>query len=72
MFGKSFNDIGTAIRNRLIDFNNEFERTGNITDSLKNTDGVWERLYGNKSDLDWRRNSAGEIVTKDNIDTYIP
>ena len=38
VFGKSFNDIGDAIRNKLIDFNDEFERTGKLADSWKNTD----------------------------------
>ncbi len=72
MFGKSFNDIGTAIKDRWVDFNNEFERTRKISDSFKNTDSIWKRLYGNKADLDWYKNGAGDIVTKDNIDAYIP
>lgn len=71
VFGRSFNQIGTAVTNKLIDFNDEFERTGKIASSWKNTDSIWKRLYGNKSELDWRKNSMGEIVTKDNIDSYI-
>ena len=71
VFGRSFNQIGTAVTNKLIDFNDEFERTGKIASSWKNTDSIWKRLYGNKNELDWRRNSMGEIVTKDNIDSYI-
>lgn len=72
MFGKSFNDISNAITNRLIDFNDEFERTGKVVDSLKNTDGIWKRLYGNKNNLDWIKNSSGEIVSADNIDSFMP
>ena len=72
MFGRSFNQIGNAITNKLIDFNDEFERTGKLADSWKNTDSIWKRLYGNKSDADWIKNSAGEIVTGANIDTFMP
>lgn len=71
MFGKSFNQIGNAITNKIIDFNDEFERTGKLADSWKNTDSIWKRLYGNKSDADWIKNSAGEIVTGANIDTFM-
>ncbi len=72
VFGRSFNDIGNAITNKLVDFNDEFERTGKIASSWKNTDSIWKRLYGNKDDLDWIKNSAGDIITNDNIDSLIP
>ena len=50
MFGRLFNDIGTAIRNKIISFNEEFEQTGKIIDSWKNSDSIWSRLYpSNKS-----------------------
>lgn len=33
VFGKSFNEVGNAITNKLIDFNDKFERTGKLADS---------------------------------------
>ena len=51
MFGRSFNDIGTAIRNKIISFNEEFEQTGKIIDSWKNTDSIWSRLYPSNKNI---------------------
>lgn len=51
IFGRSFNDIGTAITNKLIDFNDEFERSGKIASSWKNTDSIWKRLYPSKETI---------------------
>lgn len=65
IFGRSFNDIGNAITNKLIDFNDEFERTGKIASSWKNTDSIWKRLYGSKDD-NWLKNDFGEIITEYN------
>lgn len=72
MFGRSFNDIGNAINSKLIDFNDEFERTGNIASSWKNTDSIWKRLYGDKNEFAWIKNATGDIITNDNIDSLIP
>ncbi len=51
MFGRSFNDIGTAIQNKIISFNEEFEQTGKILNSWKNSDSIWKRLYPSKESI---------------------
>ena len=51
IFGRSFNDIGTAIINKIIDFNDRFEQTGKIINSWKDTDSIWKRLYPSKESI---------------------
>lgn len=51
MFGRSFNDIGNAIQNKIISFNEEFEQTGKILNSWKNSDSIWKRLYPGKESI---------------------
>lgn len=62
IFGKSFNEIGTAIKN----IKNE---DLSFIDKLKK---IFSTIspFGN-GNKDWIRNSLGEIVSKDNIDSYI-
>lgn len=63
MFGRSFNDIGTAIRNKIISFNEEFEQTGKIINSWKNSDSIWSRLYPSK------KNTEEQLI---DVDKLIP
>ncbi len=68
IFGKSFNELGTAV-------NESFKL---VIDNLDNSDenvGFWKSLKNNlfskQADKDWRKNSFGEIISKENIDNYI-
>ena len=69
IFGKSFNELGTAV-------NNAFK---SVIDSIDNFDeniGFWESLKNNiapknEDGKHWKKNSFGEIISKENIDTYI-
>ncbi len=52
MFGKSFNDIGTAIIGRITDINKAFQATnGDLIGSLKDSDSIWKRLYPSKESI---------------------
>lgn len=64
MFGRSFNDIGTAIRNKIISFNEEFEQTGKIINSWKNSDSIWSRLYLNKEDVKKQLIDVDKLIPK--------
>lgn len=69
VFGKSFNDLGVAI-------NNTFKAYINNIDDFGNNISFWDALKQNlfsKSDNEdnWIKNSLGEIISKDNIDSYI-
>ncbi len=69
ILGKSFNELGTAI-------NNAFKATIDNVDNFDENIGFWENLKNNlfsknDSDKDWVKNSLGEIISKENIDSYI-
>ena len=68
IFGKSFNELGTAV-------NNAFESVINNIDNFDEDVGFWESLKNNlfpkKDDKDWKKNSLGEIISQENIDSYI-
>ncbi len=52
IFGKSFNDIGTAIIGRITDINKSFQATnGDLIGSLKDSDSIWKRLYPSKESI---------------------
>jgi hypothetical protein len=51
IFGKSFNDIGTAITGRISDINKGFQATGDLLDSIKNSESILERLYPSKETI---------------------
>ena len=52
IFGKSFNDIGTAIIGRITDINKAFQATnGDLIGSLKDSDSIWKRLYPSKESI---------------------
>ena len=69
ILGKSFNELGTAI-------NNAFKSAIDNLDNFDENDGFWESFKNNlfsnnKTDRDWIKNSIGEIISKENIDSYI-
>ena len=51
MFGRSFNDIGTAIVGKINDINKAFQVTDDLIGSVKNSDSIWKRLYPSKESL---------------------
>ncbi len=51
MFGKSLNDIGTAIIGRITDINKTFQAKDNLVGSIKNSDSIWKRLYPSKESI---------------------
>lgn len=52
MFGRSFNDIGTAIIGRITDIKNAFQATnGDLIGSLKDSDSIWKRLYPSEESI---------------------
>lgn len=64
IFGKSFNELGTAVN----------EAFKSVIDNLDNFDenvGFRESLKNNLSNKDWIKNSLGEIISTENIDSYI-
>lgn len=69
IFGKSFNELGTAVDNAfksVIDNLDNFDENVGFWDSLK------DDLFSKKDDdKDWIKNSLGKIISKENIDSYI-
>lgn len=64
--GKSFNELGTTINNvfkTYLDDIDNFDKNISFWDALK------ENLFS--KDDNWIKNSLGEIISKDNIDSYI-
>lgn len=51
MFGRSFNDIGTAIVGRITDINKSFQATDDLISSIKDSDSIWKRLYPSKESI---------------------
>lgn len=67
IFGKSFHDLGVAI-------NNAFKSAIDNIDNLDGNVGFWESLKNNlfnQNGKDFIKNALGEIVSKENIDSYI-
>ena len=64
--GKSFNELGTII-------NNVFKTYIDDIDTFDKNISFWDALKENllSKDDNWIKNSLGEIVSKDNIDSYI-
>lgn len=50
-FGKSFNEIGQAIKGRINDINNALAVTNDLSASLKNSPSVWARLFPSKESI---------------------
>lgn len=51
MLGKSFNEIGQAIKGRISDVNNALDVTNDFSASLKYSPGVWARLFPSKESI---------------------
>ena len=51
IFGRSFNDIGTAIVGRISDINKGFQATDDLIGAVKDSDSIWKRLYPSKEDI---------------------
>lgn len=69
ILGKSFNELGTAV-------DNAFKAVIDNIDNFDENVGFWESLKNNlfsknDSNKDWIKNSLGEIISKENIDSYI-
>lgn len=67
IFGKSFHDLGVAI-------NDAFTSAVDNIDNLDQNVGFWESLKNNlfnQNGKDFIKNALGEIVSKENIDSYI-
>lgn len=69
IFGKSFNELGTAVDNAIksvINNIDNFDEDVSFWENLKNN------LFSQKDiDKDWIKNSLGQIISKENIDSYI-
>ena len=63
IFGKSFNDIGTAISGKISDINKNFQATDDLIGSIKNSgDGIWARLYPTKEQIASLQINVPEII----------
>lgn len=51
MFGRSFNDIGTAIVGKITDINKALQATDDFVGSIKDSDSIWKRLYPSKESI---------------------
>lgn len=52
IFGKSFNDIGTAISGKVTEINKNFQATDDLIGSIKNSgDSILQRLYPSKESI---------------------
>ena len=68
IFGKSFNELGTAVNEAfksVIDTLDNFDENVGFWESLKNN------LFSGKPDKNWIKDSFGNIISKENIDSYI-
>lgn len=69
IFGKSFNELGTAVKDAFkttIDNIDNFDEDISFWDALKNN-----LIPKNENGESWLKNSLGEIISKENIDSYI-
>ncbi len=67
IFGKSFRDLSVTI-------SNAFQKIGDTINHFDKNVGFWENLKNNlfnQNGKDFTRNSSGEIVSRENIDSYI-
>lgn len=51
VFGKSFNEIGTAIVGRISDINKGFQATDDLLGAFGDTESIWKRLYPSKESI---------------------
>ena len=69
IFGKSFNELGNAVKDA-------FETTIDNIDNFDEDISFWDALKNNlapknENGESWLKNSLGEIISKENIDSYI-
>ena len=69
IWGRSFNDIGTAIFGRITDINKAFQATDDLIGSVKDSDSIWKRLYPNKESLKTQLIDIEALFPKQN-DSY--
>lgn len=68
IFKKSFNELGTAVNGTfksVIDNLDNFDENVGFWESLKNN------LFSKQADKDWIKNSSEDIISKENINSYI-
>lgn len=72
IFGKSFNDIGTAISGKISDINKNFQATDDLISSIKNSgDSVWARLYPTKEQLASLEVNVPELIDTNKANKYL-
>lgn len=72
IFGKSFNDIGTAISGKISDINKNFQATDDLIGSIKNSgDGIWARLYPTKEQIASLQINVPEIIDTKKANEYL-
>ncbi len=72
MFGRSFNDIFDSISKRKLDIDNLINYRGlDLDEAKKQVGNFGSYLFSKKDDKDWTKNSIGQIISKENLDSYI-
>ncbi|MDE6748891.1 MAG: hypothetical protein K2K21_07510 [Lachnospiraceae bacterium] len=70
MFGRSFNDISTAIVGRITDINKAFQATDDLIGSIKYSDSIWKRLYPNKESIKAQLIDVDSLIPEINKDNF--
>lgn len=72
IFGKSFNDIGTAISGKISDINKNFQATDDLIGSIKNSgDSIWARLYPTKEQIASLEVNVPELIDTTKANEYL-
>lgn len=72
IFGKSFNDIFDSINKRKLDIDNLINYQGlDLDEAKKQVGSFWSYLFPTENGKDWTKNSLEEIISQENIDSYI-
>ena len=64
IFGKSFNEIGQAIKGRINDVNNALAVTNDLSASLKDSPSIWARLFPSKESIQSQLIDVDKLYTK--------
>lgn len=71
IFGKSFNEIGTAITGRISDINKGFHQaTDDLLGAFKDTDSIWKRLYPSKETIQSQLIDVDSVIPKIDSDNF--
>ena len=70
IFGRSFNDIGTAIVGRITDINKAFQATGDLVGSIKDSESIWKRLYPSKESIKEQLIDVDSLIPKIDKETF--